>query len=324
MGCWNGTCAVSNLPITQGTKVRGFILVPNEYSDEKLPLGSGICYSTDLFTPLSIAIRGEYNDYGAMENIIKDSNTDLILKYINQKIKDGKLKLTERDDEKPKQFKNIEALVEAICRCEEIGFMMVIESIYIAGIEAVEANKTSHYDEDRKLKNIIKDFKIAKKYILETEAKEKLKKGLKNLKIKSADEDDMQSVLRSIMGYVLPKRPDAKHQHSDNTASYFLKSVGQTNFIAEDFSRECGKDLVIAKDIPAKMLAGHYAFCCFMSASRKMWIPQCGQGSQSSEYKIYRIMAEATLKHIEGVKAQHAEDVDLTNPDELEHFNKFY
>lgn len=324
MGCWNGTCGVSNLPITHGTKVRGFILVPNQYGEQKIPLGNGPCYSTDLFVPMSIAIRGEYNDYGAMENIIEDTNTKLILKHINKQIKDGKLKLTEDEGEEPKPFKKIEDLVERICRSDELGFMMVIESIYIAGIEAVEACNDPKYDEDRFLKNTIEDFKIAKKYIGDIVAQQKLKKTLKGLKIKAAAEDDLTSLRMSFLGLSIPKRPNVKKSYIDNVATYFIRSVGNANLIEQDFSLDHGKELVIAKDIPAKMLAGHYNFCCFMSSSRKMWMTQAGQGSQSDEYKVYRLMAEATLKHLEAVKAQHAEDVDLTDPDEKEHFDKIY
>lgn len=321
MGCFNGTCGITNLPITVGTKVRGFILVPNHnsYGEKGLPMGSGQCYSTDSFVPLSIGIRGEYDDYGCMENIVEDTNTKLILKHINKQIKDGKLKLTERD-EKPKIFKNIKELLNAICCTNELGFMMVIEDMYIAAIEAVEANRDEQYDQDGMLKNLIEDFKIAKKYLREEDAKNGLKNTLKNFNIKSA-KNDFNLVMASLMRYNIPKRANATRHYAENVATLFVRNIGSYNLIESKFSLENGSALIKAKDIPAKMLAGHYNFHCFMSQARKSWMPQSGQGSQSDEYKVYRLMAEATLKYLKDIKDRHTKDVP---PEDMEYFDKRY
>jgi hypothetical protein len=60
MGCWNGTCGLSGLPITHGTEMYVFPIVES-YRDS-------FCYSTALYRPSVLPFRAEYNDYGAGEN----------------------------------------------------------------------------------------------------------------------------------------------------------------------------------------------------------------------------------------------------------------
>jgi len=59
MGCWNGTCGLSGLPIMHGDKMYVFPIVEG-YRDS-------FCYSTALYRPTPLGFTAEYNDYGAGE-----------------------------------------------------------------------------------------------------------------------------------------------------------------------------------------------------------------------------------------------------------------
>lgn len=61
MGCWNGTCAISNLHVTAGQKVTVFMLAENKES-------KSFCYGNAMYDVYPIPFYGEYNDYGAVEN----------------------------------------------------------------------------------------------------------------------------------------------------------------------------------------------------------------------------------------------------------------
>lgn len=61
MGCWNGTCALTSLPITSGTEIYIFPVV--ETMGEP-----SYCYTCALWTPMSLSFQGTYNDYGAAED----------------------------------------------------------------------------------------------------------------------------------------------------------------------------------------------------------------------------------------------------------------
>lgn len=60
MGCWNGTCAISNLHITAGTPVAVFMLL-------KVKGENSFCYGNALYDVCPIPFYGEYNDYGGVE-----------------------------------------------------------------------------------------------------------------------------------------------------------------------------------------------------------------------------------------------------------------
>jgi hypothetical protein len=60
MGCWNGTCGLSGLPIIHGEEMYVFPILES-YRDS-------FCYATALYRPSVVPFRAEYNDYGAGEN----------------------------------------------------------------------------------------------------------------------------------------------------------------------------------------------------------------------------------------------------------------
>ena len=60
MGCWNGTCAISNLHVTAGQDVVVFLLLENK--DKKT-----FCYSNAMYDLCPVPFYGKYNDYGGVE-----------------------------------------------------------------------------------------------------------------------------------------------------------------------------------------------------------------------------------------------------------------
>jgi hypothetical protein len=60
MGCWNGTCAVSNLHVKYGEDVAVFLLLKNARE-------GSFCYGNALYDVCPLPFYGKYNDYGAVE-----------------------------------------------------------------------------------------------------------------------------------------------------------------------------------------------------------------------------------------------------------------
>ena len=88
MGCWNGTCMVSHLPIISGEKIK-LVILNSRYGfiKESNPIlgNSGYCYSNDLLSPGFFAISGVYNDYGGIEDIEEDWNYKVIEEFFQTK-----------------------------------------------------------------------------------------------------------------------------------------------------------------------------------------------------------------------------------------------
>lgn len=66
MGCWNGTCGVTQLSLPHGERIAYFLIAnvnDHEGNDQ------GFCYVDDIWCPIALPIYGKYNDYGSIEDI---------------------------------------------------------------------------------------------------------------------------------------------------------------------------------------------------------------------------------------------------------------
>jgi hypothetical protein len=96
MGCFNATCSLSDLTIGHGDKCLLFPLIPVGFNSDKngvIKIGPSSMYVSNegsymFFTPMCFPIKGEYNDYGSLENIEEDENIKAIEKYFGMKIED--------------------------------------------------------------------------------------------------------------------------------------------------------------------------------------------------------------------------------------------
>lgn len=92
MGCWNQTCAVTNLPIYRGEEV--VVMLLQEASRRYSP---NYCYTTGLFVPYPFTFRGKYNDYGSVEDWEGEA-IDVLLSHIRQNLVELELGSNEYHD----------------------------------------------------------------------------------------------------------------------------------------------------------------------------------------------------------------------------------
>ena len=90
MGSYSHTCKLSNLPITSGVPVMLIVMKPigklYDNSEETLSkYGSTYMCCNEgprlKYSPVWFPIKGEYDDYGGIENIVKDDNTAILEEY---------------------------------------------------------------------------------------------------------------------------------------------------------------------------------------------------------------------------------------------------
>lgn len=90
MGSFSQNCKLSNLPITGGTKVALIPMLPEILFDNYNKIGTTQFISNNgpnvHFRPIWYPIKGEYDDYGGIENIIRDDNTEILENYYNLSI----------------------------------------------------------------------------------------------------------------------------------------------------------------------------------------------------------------------------------------------
>lgn len=97
MGSFSYSCQLSGLPITSGTKCAIVPMLPRDdfYDNGEAhfrKVGSPMFCSNDgvniFFNEFAFPIFGEYDDYGGIENIIKDDNTKCLEEYFELSIED--------------------------------------------------------------------------------------------------------------------------------------------------------------------------------------------------------------------------------------------
>lgn len=94
MGSFNATCSLSDLTISCGDECLLFPLLPATYDVDKrgyIRIEPSSMYVSNegaymFFAPMSFPIRGQYNDYGSIEDIIEDENTKAIENYFGMTI----------------------------------------------------------------------------------------------------------------------------------------------------------------------------------------------------------------------------------------------
>ena len=86
MGSFNVACSVSNISIGAGDPVA---YIPLEVARYPYKIGDGndmLIYTHCFYAPVTLPIFGLYDDYGGVENIEKNRNTDIIEKYFGAHI----------------------------------------------------------------------------------------------------------------------------------------------------------------------------------------------------------------------------------------------
>ena len=83
MGCFNVTCGISHLCIGWMDPVVYFPLVPNQYREYQIGDGNNQLIGCECFySPATLPIFGQYNDYGSLEDIEQDDN----VKFLQEKL----------------------------------------------------------------------------------------------------------------------------------------------------------------------------------------------------------------------------------------------
>jgi len=76
MGSYDGTCAVSGLPIASGAPVRFMLLCESPYEKEL------VCQITDVWFPRTLPLKGEYDSYGSVCNVQEGLQRDVWLEAL--------------------------------------------------------------------------------------------------------------------------------------------------------------------------------------------------------------------------------------------------
>lgn len=282
MGCWNGTCGVSQIPILSGMKVKAYLILQSPYAEAIG--GAGVCYTTAHFRPWFLPVNAEYNDYGSVENIEMDWNASYMLSKFQQWLKKGDVRILENDEceiNSPdiEKFTKLEDVFDCVERGAlvfkhgkkelRVGMLLVLDGIFTAMVnEATRyiSSKSCYWEKHDKEER--KKFHASAVKVRETASKEKSKDTeLYELLY------EMQLDLR--LGGLIEENLAFKHYK-------------------EEIANPKGVDI----DTLCDALEKNARFCLTMDVLRKLWIPQTGQGSQTEILSFNKVLGEAMIEHV--------------------------
>lgn len=88
MGCWNGTCGLTQLPILAGSKILCVLISSSDVHFQTTARAghhdsSGYCYINGMWSPICLPFIAEYDDYGGAERIsISPQSEKLIREFL--------------------------------------------------------------------------------------------------------------------------------------------------------------------------------------------------------------------------------------------------
>jgi len=141
MGCWNGTCAMSKLPIFEGDRVVCWFIVSSQgYSRGD---ATNFCYPHDKFQTMPLPFRAKYNDYGSIEDLDPEDQQafDLQLAIIRNNLVELEIgENTVHDIPVKRKDLDFDLAMSAIQSgrlhvtgydgAKHVGLMMILESVF--------------------------------------------------------------------------------------------------------------------------------------------------------------------------------------------------
>ena len=92
MGCFSITCMISDLPINHRDDVVMFLTCPNRHAYEWKALNADRYFSSNtLLDPVTLQFYGKYNDYGDIEDIEDNFNSNHFINHFKWMLKNGKV-----------------------------------------------------------------------------------------------------------------------------------------------------------------------------------------------------------------------------------------
>lgn len=119
MGCWNGTCGVTNTPIHDGEHAKLVLLHTKTFIK-----GSGACHTNEMYEPISFALSGIYDGYGSIELDDNDELNHLVYEMVCQRL--GNIVTANNN------IQDAQSLIESVCvgHVENVSFMLVHSNVW--------------------------------------------------------------------------------------------------------------------------------------------------------------------------------------------------
>lgn len=299
MGCWNGTCGITQLPIMVGDPVAVFLLIDNNSYGQIRWSANGHYYPTDYFTPRSIQLYGEYDDYGWYNFDEHNWHSKFTVAAFQNDLIELELGENKSHD--------IAVNKKSINSLDSIGKAIHEDRLFVSGkiLSIPEPGVFIKVSVNR----IIGSFAVHRRVfdaIVNYGIDQYDKPISVSLLMKQANE-----CITAMRAYVNEDDLFPKfhfkyfHRDRDNIFSNILSAdslddVAGTHLLYLDKLYEMVTANATDDEFKSVLeeLVKYFIFLSSMSNLRKTWIPQCGLGGQVEALDLHRVVMEAGLTKI--------------------------
>jgi hypothetical protein len=318
MGSWNSTCAVSNLHIQSGQEVAVFMLLqtPGTPSD--------MCYNDSLYSFCPVPFYGVNDSYGGVEDC-SGMGLDVVINAIKENLYEMEVGENKYHD----------------IAVKKEGFNA--EKLFEADHEGRLGLKRSEADFDYELR-VIPHYKSQKKLSKSdalnlAKLEDNLAKGLNSFQRLTHVQIHMdiyndilanfaisidwkKSVKFADVAKTIPKLVN-ELQESAKSNTFYIVDVLFSDTLAGKFlagdphgkksllksvaaikqAVKAGKSTEDLCQFLEEILKGQW-INYFMSNTRKIWVPQCGAGSQADDTKGYEVLIKSMSKILKAEKIE--------------------
>jgi len=355
MGCWLGTCGISNLPIFAGDPIRAVIITGQNYKladpflirnpktwtthDEpelvdaegnyhtlmdkegtrKTDLEvharnrnrdawrngwyAGYVCNSDVFFPRTIPVKGEYNDYGGIEALEDGLNVQVIHDQMQLDLDEyprGQFDL-------PVEIKKDMPVADLLRAIERGGVTVSDRSNRAIGLRGFAHSPLGLWMVREDIYQAMLESKIEDRWGGSPLTLKRFKKGIQDfLKdisgLKNRDEETLRFINLENRGSTNPFRwamsSPPLQRGTDFYSSWITEKIVSGELKADD------PKLIDLLD----QIAEFGFFQTAMNSMRVGWMPQPGAGSQDDTVSVHAAVAKQTLRTIELMRAEWAEE----------------
>lgn len=300
MGCWNGTCGITNLHIMANEDV---VVFPLTYRPE-----SNLCYSSCFYVPFPLAFYGQYNDYGAADEC-HGIGLDLVLKMLRRNL----VELEQGENEShdipvTREELDVELFWSAIHerRLQVTGFMDSAPAE--VNMVMVKKSVVNQILNDFAIETLVQtgekfDYKTVRFANIMADADKLLDFYKKQHEILDSMSDDDESSRANILlqqtKLLMMRYGQPPEELAGNVAwSWIVNQSGSMGYSSLTYHVEYGLMKMCEDKLfeeARQMLEAHFTVRvvnAFMSATRKHWSPMSGAGSQECELEPYRLLVD--------------------------------
>lgn len=280
MGSWNGTCFLTNLPIMSGDPVYLQMIVMNDFFDIN-KAGEMRTHANEEWHLLGFPVQAEYNDYGWIKNPVESDFTEDLFKKIADSLFERELGENEyRDHEVKKNMVSWKKLGDWLHSGRllfknrygaKYGMVQLPVSFFLMHKEAYDnivSHPLSNYEETDVYQN---NYDRAKEYI---ETHNKFRNDL-------SPEASLRKMLR-----------DDALSRGENMAFARVFAFSDQDYDVESL---------------ATAIARMHHFLTMTELLRKTFFPMSGNGSQSEELDLYKMLANTTTSIIKKFEDKYSE-----------------